>query len=176
MPAESEVERAERQAEAQFQELVRACLLPLPLPLPPPLLLLSLLLLFPCYACWLPGLPGAAWSDALSRPLPANPLAQCGTHYVAASASTHSVGMYCLHVPPDCTALQELMDLPHASTQDLEAQRRWEQAGPEGHAGNAAIEGDAPVAGGGLQVGVPAALHCTALHCTALHCTAQDLT
>jgi hypothetical protein len=57
-----------------------------------------------------------------------------------------------LHVPRARSALQVLMDLPHASTQDLEAQRVWEQAGPEGHAGNAAIEGDAPVAGGGLQV------------------------
>lgn len=44
----------------------------------------------------------------------------------------------------------ELADLPHASTADFADQREWE-ADPEGQAGNAAIEGDAPAAGGGLQ-------------------------
>ena len=140
MPAESEADRAERQAEAQFQELVRgrtACLYCLHVP----------------------------------------PACTAGADGSAHFGLTHTV-------LPACTAcmycLQELMDLPHASTQDLEAQRQWEQGSPESRAGNAAIEGDAPVAGGGLQVGAPAVLQWTEVvspeccHSAALGCFAAD--
>lgn len=50
--------------------------------------------------------------------------------------------------------LQELADLPHASAADLERQREWERH-PESWPAHAAIAGDAPVAGGGLQVRGP---------------------
>jgi hypothetical protein len=122
VPAESGTDRAQRYAQEHEEEMVNRGLQP-----------------GRCPSAALPYRP---------RPTPHPPTKTFTTNTVTPTTRTAS------HHTHDLLAnstQQELSNLPRASPADLQRQRDWEQSGRGGGA-NAAIEGDAPAAGDGMQV------------------------